>query len=276
MSRSAEYRVIDGIKCYHPDVAEDYGSYPTIGFDITDEVEEGSFWVWSRTRLLRREILQLTAPLERAKVLEIGCGTGVFLQSLADEPNLELLGSEIYLRGLKSARARNSSVEYVQLDASDIPFEAEFDVVGAFDVIEHIDDDISVLRGIYQALKPGGHALITVPQHQFLWSSLDELVHHKRRYGRKELMDKARQAGLEVRFVSSFLFMLFPLMLLSRLLDRGRGQESETQALDRRVRFSGWVNAVFDAFMRLDEAMIGWRWSLPWGGSLLLLARKRD
>ena len=207
-------------------------------------MEEGSFWVWSRTRLLRREILQLTAPLERAKVLEIGCGTGVFLQSLADEPNLELLGSEIYLRGLKSARARNSSVEYVQLDASDIPFEAEFDVVGAFDVIEHIDDDISVLRGICQALKPGGHALITVPQHQFLWSSLDELVHHKRRYGRKELMDKARQAGLEVRFVSSFLFMLFPLMLLSRLLDRGRGQESETQALDRRVRFSGWVNAV--------------------------------
>lgn len=118
--------------------------------------------------------------------------------------------------------------------------------------------------------------MITVPQHQFLWSSLDELVHHKRRYGRKELMDKARQAGLEVRFVSSFLFMLFPLMLLSRLLDRGRGQESETQALDRRVRFSGWVNAVFDAFMRLGEAMIGWRWSLPWGGSLLLLARKRD
>lgn len=273
MSRSTQYRVIDGIKCYHPDVAEDYSSYPTSGFDVTDELEGGSFWVRSRTRVLRRMILDLATPLERARVLEIGCGTGAFLQSLASEPKLELLGSEIYLRGLKSATARNSGLEFIQLDASDIPFVAEFDVIGAFDVIEHIDDDMSVLRGVRQALKPGGHAVITVPQYPFLWGVLDEIVHHKRRYRRGELVGKALQAGFEVRFVSSFLFMLFPLMLLSRLLDRGGKQEQDVQAFDRRVRFPRWVNRIFDAVMRLDEAMIGWGWSLPWGGSLILIAR---
>lgn len=156
-SLEPQFRVIDGLKCYHPEEAELHSSYPASGFDVTDEGEGDSFWVRSRTRVLRREILRLTRPIGQARFLEIGCGTGMFLQSLTSEPNLELLGSEISLRGLKSATARNSGVEFIQLDAADIPFEAQFDVIGAFDVIEHIDDDLTVLRGIRRALKPGGH-----------------------------------------------------------------------------------------------------------------------
>jgi len=273
VNRDAGFRLIDGIKCYHPDVAEGYDAYPSSGFDVTDEAEGDSFWVSSRTRVLRREILRLTASLERARLLEIGCGTGMFLQSLAAQPNLELLGSEIYLRGLKSATARNSGVEFIQLDASDIPFAGEFDVIGAFDVIEHIDDDEAVLRGIRRALKPGGHVVLTVPQYPFLWSALDDMVCHKRRYRRAGLVGKLEKAGFSVRYVSSFLFLLFPLMLCSRLLDRRRKQEMDPGAFARRVQFPGWVNAVFDAVMRIDEAMIGRHWSLPWGGSLLVIAR---
>lgn len=275
MSEQEQFTLLNGIKCYHPELAEDFGGYPDSGFDVTDEVEEGSFWVWSRTRLLKLEVLTAVSGIPRARFFEIGCGTGAFLRSLSSESSLELLGSEIYLRGLRSATARTPDVEFIQLDATAIPFEADFDAIGAFDVIEHIEDDVSVLRGIQRALKPGGRLILTVPQHQFLWSSLDEFVHHRRRYSRKELLSKLESAGFRVEYVTSFVFILFPLMLISRLVSRRRKAQATTADFDQQVRFSPLVNQIFDLFMRVDEAMIARRWSLPWGGTLLVVAQKR-
>ena len=272
MTGAATFRLVDGVKCYHPDVAESYEAYPESGFEVTDDVEAESFWVRSRTRLLKSEVSRACAT-SGARMLEVGCGTGVFLRSLAGTPGLELLGSEIYLRGLKSARARGGAIEFIQLDATRIPFESEFDIVGAFDVIEHIDDDEAVLHGMCRSLRPGGQLLLTVPQHPFLWSRLDELVHHKRRYTRKDLVRKVQEAGLRVSYASSFLFTCFPLMLVSRLFDRGAGSDAKAE-FDRRVRFSPLVNAVLDALMRIDEWLIRRRLSLPWGGTLLVVARR--
>jgi SAM-dependent methyltransferase len=277
VSQSASYRVIDGVKCYHPDVAESYDSYPSAGFEVTDEVEDESFWVRSRLRLLRREILRLAkAASSPCRFLEIGCGTGLVLRSLVNETQMELLGSEIYLRGLQSARSHDSGVEFIQLDATAIPFNSEFDIIGAFDVIEHIDDDVAVLNGIRGALKPGGRLVITVPQHPFLWSRLDELVHHRRRYTRRELRKTVTGAGLKVEYVTSYFFTLFPLMLLSRLLERKQPDESADQALNRRVRFHPSVNKLFDAATRIDDLLTRLRCSLPWGGTLLMIAQRTD
>lgn len=276
VSAAAPYHVIDGVKCYHPEVAQAYGSYPSSGFEVTDEVETDSFWVQSRLRLLRREVLRLAPAGGPSRFLEIGCGTGLLLRSLAGREGLELLGSEIYLRGLASARSHQTGVEFIQLDASAMPFEAEFDLVGAFDVIEHIDDDLAVLHGMRRALRPGGHALVTVPQHPFLWSRLDELVHHRRRYTRALLLGRLRDAGLDPVYVTSFFFTVFPLMLLSRLLERRREDEPDGQALDRRVRFPALINLVLSGLTRVDEALTGARVSLPWGGTLMAIARRVD
>ena len=65
-----------------------------------------------------------------------------------------------------------------------MPFQGEFDIVGAFDVLEHIENDELVMQGVRNALRPGGLFLVTVPQYQWMWSALDEIVHHKRRYSR--------------------------------------------------------------------------------------------
>lgn len=273
MTGPVEFRLIDGVKCYHPEVAESFESYPESGFDVTDDVEAESFWVRSRVRLLRHEVLTLSAR-RSARILEIGCGTGTLLRSLAGEKGLELLGSEAYLRGLRSAIHHSPGIEFIQLDATRIPFDSEFDIVGAFDVIEHIEDDEAVLRGIHRSLKPGGHLILTVPQHRFLWSRLDELVYHKRRYARRDLLEQLRRSGLDVMYVTSFVFTLFPLLLASRLLDRRSQTASDAAEFDRRVRFNPIVNRIFDRVMRIDEALIRRRWSLPCGGSLLVVARR--
>jgi SAM-dependent methyltransferase len=71
-----------------------------------------------------------------------------------------------------------------------VSYRDEFDTIGAFDVIEHIEDDVGAMREIYRALKPGGGFMIIVPQHMFLWSRVDDLAFHKRRYARRELTAK--------------------------------------------------------------------------------------
>ncbi|MGH7738652.1 MAG: class I SAM-dependent methyltransferase, partial [bacterium] len=110
------------------------------------------------------------------KFFEIGCGTGFVLQALERETaGLELFGSEIHLEGLRYARERLARTELFQMDAQHIPFRNEFGGIGLFDVLEHIADDQAVLRQVHQALVPGGGLVVTVPQHAFLWSRVDEL-----------------------------------------------------------------------------------------------------
>ena len=94
-------------------------------------------------------------------------------------------------RGLGGRGRRVPDAALMRMAARRIPFDGEFDVVGAFDVIEHIEDDRAVLREMHRAAVPGGGILLTVPQHPFLWSEFDRQARHVRRYTAPELREKA-------------------------------------------------------------------------------------
>ena len=98
---------------------------------------------------------------------------------------------------LRLAAIRPSGIELVQADARQRPYDLEFDVVGAFDVLEHIAEDLDALRQLVRAVKPGGGVLLTVPQHPALWSPIDEYSHHQRRYTRQGLIELLRLGGLQ-------------------------------------------------------------------------------
>jgi SAM-dependent methyltransferase len=272
----AAFQEIDGIRCYAPALARDCSDYPSGGFDVTAEVEARSFWCRTRNRVLTQVFNRFTARGPVLDVLEVGCGIGGVIGALKQIPNLKLTGSEIYIQGLHYAKAKMPDVEFIQLDATDIPFRAAFDVVGAFDVIEHIDQDTLVMTEVHKSLKPNGLFVVTVPQYQWMWSTLDTLVHHKRRYSRRDLADKLQRAGFEVIYATSFVTTLFPLMALSRLRDRRKAPSTDsTKDFSDRVDLPRPINTLFDWIMRIDEAALKLGATLPFGGSLLVVARRR-
>ena len=276
MSDNLPYTVVEGIRCFNPEVASAYVDYPDGGFDLTDKSGGSSFWVRSRNRLFKSIVYDHLAPTGKTKFLEIGCGTGGFIQQIVENENLEITGSEIYLKGLLYAKKNLPNVDFIQFDVTQGEIGEEFDLIVAFDVIEHIENDVAAIKNINKMLHKGGGLIITVPQHMFLWSKLDEILKHKRRYSRRELVDKLQENGFDICYSTSFLLVLFPLMLISRMFDKGRDQsQSDEVALEKRVTFPNALNWIFDLLMRIDEALIRWGISLPFGGTLVVVARKR-
>ena len=284
MGQRLNHTIIDGIKCYSPEVADASDDFPESGFDTADNKEkevwsQNFFWSSSRNRLFKRIVYDHLKSKGKTKYLEIGCATGEFIRHIVENDKLEITGSEIYPKALVHAQKNFPRVNFIQYDVTRGVIGEEFDLIAAFDVIEHIENDTAAISNINKMLSKNGCLIITVPQHRFMWSNLDVILHHKRRYSRHELVTKLRDNGFDIRFATSFLFILFPFMLISRLLDkilsRKQPDKSDDAALKQRVHFPDWLNRLFDYFMRIDELLIRWGIPLPFGGTLVVIAQKR-
>ena len=185
-------------------------------------------------------------------------------------PGIRLVGSEIFADGLVIARARVPKAELYQMDARRIVFECEFDVVGAFDVLEHVDEDEIALAQMFNAARAGGGLLLTVPQHRLLWSASDQHAMHQRRYSRAELRRKVESAGFQIERITSFNSLLLPLMIWSRM-QRKRHQELQ---LWRELEISPALNKTLESILNLERIVIRTGVSFPAGGSLLLIGRR--
>jgi 2-polyprenyl-3-methyl-5-hydroxy-6-metoxy-1,4-benzoquinol methylase len=277
MKKNIEFTIINGVKCFNPEVANSYTDYPGNGFDLTNEIVEKSFWLRSRNRLFKKIIFDQITATRKLSLLEVGCGTGNFIEHIADNQNLEITGSEIYLKGLLYAKKNLPEINFIQFDVSQGITGDKFDLIVAFDVIEHIDNDVAALLNMNKMLQNKGKLILTVPQHMFLWSKLDEIVKHKRRYSRDELLSKLKGSGFNVTYSTSFVFVLFPLMLIARLFGRKyRDSLQDDSVFEKMVTFPRIINFCFDLVMRIDEALIRCGISLPFGGTLIVVAEKNN
>jgi SAM-dependent methyltransferase len=236
------------------------------------ELEAGNFWFRARNKLILWALNQYSPNLK--SFLEIGCGTGFVISAISIRfPEARLFGSEYLEEGLVYARQRLPGAEFTQMDARCIPYKSELDSIGAFDVLEHIEEDEVVLQQIYKALKPGGILFMTVPQHPWLWSVVDEYACHVRRYQAKELHQKVCMAGFEVIRSTSFVSTLLPAMYLSRVMQRNK-MDAKLDAIAE-LRINPILNKTFEAFLDFESNLNRAGVSLPVGGSRLLVARKR-
>lgn len=231
-------------------------------------IDPRHFWFAGRSRLINWALRRYFPAAHQ--VLEVGCGTGHVLRAIAEaRPELVLTGSEVSAECVKLAARAVPTATMVQADTRDLPYDRDFDVVGAFDVLEHIRDDAEALAAMVRAVRPGGGIVLTVPQHMWLWSPLDDYSGHQRRYTRHGLVDLTRHAGLEVLRATSFVTLLLPGMLLSRMMQR-----RVPVTPGREFTVSAHVNGLAMAAMRAELALVSGGISLPVGGSLLVVARR--
>jgi SAM-dependent methyltransferase len=262
---------VGGFLAYSPQHANEGGGFKAEYYAELATLEGASFWFRARNALIVWAIRKYCPGFR--SFLEIGCGTAYVLSGVANAfPQARLQGSEIFVAGLGFAASRLPSATFVQMDAREIPFRDEFDVVGAFDVIEHIEEDERVLAQMHAALNPGGSILLTVPQHPWLWSEADEYACHVRRYRAAELHRKVGAAGFEVVRSTSFVSALLPAMMASRLAHK----KKQGEAFDPNAEFyiATWLNATHEKALAAERGMIRAGIDLPVGGSRFLVARK--
>lgn len=261
----------EGFVSFAPELAAQNDGFDPELFRRYAQVEAGNFWFRSRNALLQK-VMRRHFP-QAANILEIGCGTGFVLANIrATYPAARLSGSDIFTEGLGFAKQRVPSATLFQMDATAIPFREEFDLVGAFDVLEHIEDDELALAQIHAACRSGGGVIFTVPQHPSLWSRMDEYAHHKRRYTRAELLEKMQKAGFKVRYATSFVTLLLPAMWLSRLLQRNAPPVED--GMDPGLKIHPLLNAAFGTAMGFERGLLALGLRFPLGGSLLVVAEK--
>jgi SAM-dependent methyltransferase len=263
--------LVDGFHSYAPELADASSGFKSTYFSELALLEGDNFWFQSRNQLIIWAIKEYCKNFR--SFLEIGCGTGYALSGIANGfVNTELYGSEIFTTGLGFAAGRLPSVNFMQMDARNIPFSEEFDVIGAFDVLEHIDDDELVLSQVYAALRPQGYLILTVPQHAWLWSAIDEYACHVRRYSAVDLHQKIEAAGFEVMRSTSFVTTLLPAMMASRFMQRRCSSDTFDAAAELKIH--PLLNFIFKIALKFELLAIRCGINLPIGGSRLIVARK--
>jgi SAM-dependent methyltransferase len=261
---------VDGFPILAPDLAGGGAGFRPEAFERLAALEAQNFWFRARNRLIVWALKKHFPDMRR--YLEVGCGTGYVLAGVAQAyPAATLVGSEIFSVGLPYAASRVKTAELLQMDARRIPYVEEFEVIGAFDVLEHIQEDEVVLGVMWRALRPGGGIAITVPQHPWLWSSQDESACHVRRYKVGELREKVLRAGFRLEFETSFVSLLLPAMLASRLTKQWTKELDESLP---ELSLPAWLNRAFEFVMTLERNLIRIGLRLKLGGSRLLIATK--
>ncbi len=226
---------------------------------------DGHWWWRAREALLLAEIARLARATPVRRLLDVGCGDGLFFDALARFGEVDGLEPDASL--LHDPRWRDR-IEVGRLGERSLAARA-YDMVLMLDVLEHIEDDRSALESAFALTRPGGVLLVTVPALPALWSRHDEANAHFRRYRQDGLRGVLERAGFQVESVRFFFAWTVAPMLLRRwLAPAGKGSTDYDVAIP-----PGPINGLLAAFSRAEHALgrvVPW----PIGSSLLAVARR--
>ena len=239
-------------------------------YDEHAEFERDQWWFVGRRAILEGVLIRYLLPAGSRQILDVGCGTGGMLPMLSRFGQVR--GMEHEPLGVEYCRTAFPQFEVRQGDIpADVPSDGLLDVVTAFDVIEHIDDDQGALESFRAALQPGGRAVVTVPALSWLWSDHDIVNGHKRRYTRDMLVRAFERSGFEVIHVSSFNTILLPVVAAARLVQRIRRPPVELHS-DFTMP-SPWMNRMLIRVLSSERSLVAAR-SLAIGVSLVAVAER--
>jgi SAM-dependent methyltransferase len=239
-------------------------------YPILFRLEQSHWWHVGRRKILAAFVEEICRNVtdRRPRILDVGCGTGANLLMLSKYGDAE--GVDISEDALAFCRERG--LDKVKLGAAEeLPYDdGTFDLVTAFDVVEHIDDDLAGLSEMWRVLRPGGRVLLFVPTFMFLWGLQDEVSHHRRRYRLPELRRVLEQAGFEIERTTYANITFFVPILLIRKLMRLTGMNAASENNINVTAFNGILGGLLGAESSILRFM-----NLPFGVSGLCVARKR-
>lgn len=233
---------------------------PAVEQSGSSSIDDPTYWWYAaRNDLLRAG---LGAWVGRpARVLDVGSADGPSARWLPQEGRVAV---DLDARGLVAGRDACAS-------ALALPFRsATFDVVAAFDVIEHCEPETQALSELTRVLRPGGRMLVSVPAYQWAWSDHDVRAGHHRRYTRRRLVSALEHQGLEVERVTHAFALVFPMFVAERAARRVR---PPAPGAGRLPRPSPGVDRLLRTLCRQEQRLLG-RCDLPFGSSILAAAVK--
>jgi SAM-dependent methyltransferase len=235
----------------------------------TEKGLEDSYWWFVGRRIILERFLRLFVRRRRVAV-DVGCGSGRNLQLISGYSDW-VMGLDRSPAALELAAARGLPIACA--DGHDLPLaDSSADFLSAFDVIEHLDDDMRALEEFHRVLQREGLLLLTVPAYRFLWSEHDEALMHRRRYVASEIHIKLTRSGFRVLKRSYAVFFLFFPIVFYRLF-RGVFPKDAFAPQASHVLLPSYLNNLLIFLLRVEAWMMG-AVNLPWGTSIVVLAQK--
>jgi SAM-dependent methyltransferase len=233
-------------------------------------LEENHWWFVGRRKILQAIISSLNLTRD-ARILELGSGTGGNFSLLSRYGRLTAVEKEDIAREI--SRGQSADVEII---AGELPNNislprGKFDLICLFDVLEHIEDDVTTMRLVKDLLAQDGVAMITVPAYKALYGPHDIKLHHKRRYEANELRKLLLQSGLQIDSFSFINAALLPLAFLARWLDNFLKRQ---EAMGAKMP-PNWLNTILGSIFGAEAHIIK-RMNLPFGLSLLAVVRRQN
>lgn len=211
--------------------------------DVLGDAVEGHWYYRSKARALE----QITGNLPCERILDVGAGSGFFSRWLLRQTDVEraICVDTEYQREWQEEHNGKSMAFSPSVSSADV------DLVLMMDVLEHVDDDVGLLHQYMKLVPPGTSFVISVPAFQFLWSSHDVFLEHKRRYTASSLLKVVEEAGLEVQRIHYYFALVFPLALLTRLAGRVFSR-SQGPAKSQMRQHGRLTNALLELLCRVE------------------------
>jgi len=231
------------------------------------ELDDRHWWYRARRKILAELIRREVRLPADARILEIGCGTGHNLQMLAGFGHVDGLELDEEAAALSEKRLGRKVMRSPLPELDQVP--DNYDLIGAFDVIEHIDDDRAALAAIATKLKPAGKFMMTVPAHPWMWTAHDVANHHRRRYSKRALRSLIENSPMKLERLGYFNSLLFPVAIAERAASKLRGKDNGDVSLPPAP-----LNRALEAVFASERYLVG-RLPLPPGLSLFAVASAR-
>lgn len=239
------------------------------------EMEKEHFWHKGRKEIIWQILNYFTKEkINTLKMLDIGCGNGNITRFLKTK-GINMEGADASLSALNFCKKR-ADIPLYQIDPKKqtLPFLSEnYDIVGLFDVLEHIEKDQSLLNEVFRICKKKGKIIITVPANEYLWSYFDIISGHKRRYSKNNLAAKMEKAGFKIEKISFYMFFLLPFIFFRKLeFLANKNKNGRFDSLPE-IKTFPIINDLFFLILKLEKKLL-LRLDLPFGSSIICIAKK--